>query len=363
MLLQSFMFPLGEESSPRSTSVIARTNATYPVLANNIDFLDGTTITWDIPELNDCIFSRYAVSLSGVDRDEYRAAGGTCNSVSSCGDECVPKSVIANEKFLVRIELYCDIPMVGLLEETGTSLSRRLTQDHEFKVEVVSDNSFQAPPRPPGAPRVFAHQESFPEGEQAIIIQVEGGEAYDCEHRNFEVFGSTLTGNEWFPIGCEVTRENSRCELFGGLECNVLYRFKAKETCMDWSESDDSFPSDVVQLELSRRCFARTKAPSRLHVTDPEYFSMVLGWDLVEIEGTFEEYQVQFRDSNGTQDTQVPTGCTELKQVLAGSCRPSELSSGIAYSFRVKVICEEEELSSPWSTDQIIKLFLTNFVM
>ncbi|CAE7540363.1 unnamed protein product, partial [Symbiodinium sp. CCMP2456] len=98
------------------------------------------------------------------------------------------------------------------------------------------------------------------------------------------------------------------------------------------------------------RVAIRAAQPSQVTAGSATTSSLVLSWArgaLNDCSGGFERYEVMIQGANGGWSE--PTGCSMLVNVNVESCTATQLSSDMAYQFRVRLLCILEETQSLWS--------------
>lgn len=320
----------------QAQSPLPRSSAA-PVLTAASPTRETYQLTWTLPNLEDCVFSKYQVELEDQDAGSgYVASPQGCGNLASlCITTCTLRELSTNTRYSARIQVVCTDPLANsTLAEQSPS-------------PVTTDPEQQAAPA--------STQVSALTANSGTLEWTPGLQSPDCTFQEWNVEFQADGALSWASAsGCMSLMElaSTSCD-FTSLSCDTVYRARIRQVCALAAATSEYRVTSTFRTLKSGSCLRAAAPPEHVALASPTTTSLSLTWSAGNsYDCVFGGFEVQLQPEASAQWEEVYVGSCAGKifPLSSGSCSLQDLQPDTQYLARVRHTCTVGSLDSGWST-------------
>ncbi|CAE8640128.1 unnamed protein product [Polarella glacialis] len=308
----------------------------------------SASLSWELPELNDCIFLGYVVrwrynnaSGAGAWRSASDAsscqrasvgAGASGQTWSVCSTGCTTEDLPSNTRLGFQVGVGCS---------------------NADAVSVWSSLAYATtPPRPMASPTGLSA--TVITEESSATVSWQAGLLFDCIFAGWTV---ERFDGAW-EAQCEVTNiSQTSCRLID-LPCSSRIQVRVFGRCQDpLANSGYSATKEFVTAPVG--CVEIGSPPSSVNASMPTVSSLLVAWTAATASGNCNFTQWEVQSQPQTQASWVAAaGCEGLTTRGVTTCTATGLRSLTVHMFRVREVCGGNQSAGAWGYADLVSTLI-----
>ena len=341
------------EASSWSSPVITRALQSDP--PSNLVVGSATTntltVSWEVPNFNDCEFSRWSVqSRKAKSDDELSTPSGCFDLINACNTNCTATNLELLTSYDFFLQVICEnseansdrispstsFTDFSFREGGGIISTTRLTPATTFPITASAPREVRA---------------SNPTDSSVKVEWASDKPSRDCKFYAWEVTAiSEELGNN-YPDGCNDIYKRSQTSCTAIVSCGITYEFVVRELCEFLNaDSPESGVSGAITTLTGDTCVTRASQPYNILVLSNGGTFLVIAWlggfpFSCSNEYPFSAWRLQYMVQGSNTWIDVDCGADEFYT----SCHVQNLTPATYYAFRVRQECTISQAHSFYS--------------